>query len=256
MKIQSYLTLLLVISVLSACVQTDTPEPEQAAIYGFWRLQSGVFIFPQNDEVEFNPLAYLLLQEDSNMDGFTSRNQISGDFTFDEAGEFALNLQRTTFASDSPWSALFVEKVAAVDRYELEDNELILTDSETEQRLTFLNINEETCQTVTNDRERFLNATSDEFDLKDVKLVNGCLEVYIAYGGGCEAVALGLIGGEDYAESLPPQLSVRLVLDDDDNCEALVQERFYFDLTEFQYDGLDDLILNLEDWKDQIRVVY
>jgi len=247
MKIYYFLSLSL---LFTACVQQNV-EPEVEDIYGLWRYQSGI---PFQLEVEENPLAYLNLQEEDTLSGFSSRNILAGNFEYDASGKIQLNALAVTKVADTPWSIAFQDKLYAVNQYELQNNQLIMTDQDTEEPLIFLNISDDTCQPVENNSSRFKNKKSDEFDLIDINVLGTCLEARIGYGGGCGGMKIELVGGGDYAESLPPQLSVRLIMDDDDNCEALVRENVYFDLSALQYDDYEELLLNVEGWENAMLV--
>ncbi|MEN0046066.1 MAG: META domain-containing protein [Bacteroidota bacterium] len=245
-----YCLVLFLLSV--ACVQQNV-EPEAEDIYGLWRYQSGI---PFQLETEENPLAYLNLQEVDTLSGFSSRNILSGSFDHDVSGNIELNALAITKVADTPWSIAFQEKLDAVTRYELQDNQLILTDQETDESLIFLSITENTCQSAENNASRFKNRKSDEFDLVDINVLGTCLEARIVYGGGCGGMKIELVGSGGYDESLPPQLSVRLIMDDNDNCEALVRENVYFDLSDLQYEGAEELLLNIEGWEHAVLVQF
>ena len=73
MRIYYFLSLSL---LFTACVQQNL-EPEVEDIHGLWRYQSGI---PFQLEVEENPLAYLNLQEEDTLSGFSSRNILAGSF--------------------------------------------------------------------------------------------------------------------------------------------------------------------------------
>jgi len=249
MKIYYFLSLLLLVT---ACIQQDI-EPVTEDIYGLWRYQSGI---PFQLEVEENPLAYLDLQEGDTLSGFTSRNLLLGNFEYDASGNIQLNALAVTKVADTPWSIAFQDRLSTVDRYELQENQLIMTDSETDEPLVLLKISDDTCQPSVNNSNRFRNEKSDEFELIDVNLLGTCLEAYIGYGGGCGGMKIELVGGCDYAESLPPQLSVRLIMDDDDDCEAYVRENVYFDLSALQYDDYEELVLNIEGRETSVLVRY
>ncbi len=251
----SKLALLLLLSSVFAC-EKDQVGLTQENLFGFWRYQSGINLQVFDNQSDLFPIAHLELLENLTMNGFTSRNTFNGTYTYNDSGNIQLNIQAMTRVADTPWSAEFTNMLEAVRTYRIEENQLILTDPESGNEYTFLKINDNTCRPVINDREAYANAQTDPYDLLEINTFDTCLEVLIGYGGGCRGIEIELIGAEDYAESEPPQLGVKIVVDDDDMCEAYIREYFYFDLTELQYEDSDQLILNIDSWKDQIIINY
>ncbi|MEM1325304.1 MAG: hypothetical protein AAGI23_05085 [Bacteroidota bacterium] len=259
MKIHFLLTIIL-FSLFSLSCETEVspPEPQTETledISGLWRLQSGIFV--PDEEVPINPLAYLIFDAEENvLSGFSSRNELDGKFSITNSSDINIELENVTDASEDAWSALFMELVPQAEQFELTGDTLLLSRAGFSAPLEFLRLSDSTCVRAKNDEETYDRASSDDFFLKDIQLIDQCLEVLIAYGGGCGDVDLRLVGSNAYAESLPPQLGVRLVFEDNDQCEALVQRRFYFDVTDLQYPGLDELILKLRNWDGDILVNY
>lgn len=255
MQVQHFLFLFLVGALAFSCEKNQAePLNDPEDIYGFWRYESGV----DDNESPLFPLAYLQLNEDSTMSGYTSRNYFNGTFTYESDGRFSLDIEAMTRVADTPWSGAFTEIIRHVSKYRLEDddNTLILTDTETGDELTFIRLSENTCRPVINDNDAYQNAQTDPFDLLQVNVLGDCLEVLIGYGGGCQGIGVEMIGYEFYKESNPPQLDVKIVVEDNDDCEAYVQEYFYFDITDLQYDGLDKLYLDIKNWKDLVLIEY
>lgn len=87
------------------------------------------------------------------------------------------------------------------------------------------------CQSTVIDKEQYLGAESDPFDLEAVQLTkDGCLKITLSYGGGCGEVSASLVDNGDIFESDPTQRNLRLIFVDNDNCEALKKSNFYFDI--------------------------
>ncbi len=252
---RTLLSLFLILSLAFSC-EKNQAEPKEESIFGLWRYQSGVNLQVFDNASDLFPLAHLELREDETMGGFTSRNLFHGTFTYDADSNIQLNVIGMTRVADTPWSAEFTKMLEAVSQYRLEAEQLILIDAETGDEYTFLKMSEDTCQPVINDRSAFNTLESDEFDLLEVNVLDNCLELLIGYGGGCKGIGVAVIGGEDYAESEPPQLAMKVVVEDNDHCEAYIREYFYFDLTDLQYPGSDELILNIKDWDSEVRVRY
>lgn len=233
--------------LLTGCHLDDAPV-RSTDIFGFWRYQSGVEVEMENVEPGIIPLAYVVLKEDGTMSGMTSRNILGGTFRYDENGLIKLDFNPLTRVYDTPWSTTFQNMLNSVDRYRLEDDRLWLRNTETDEELAFIRLSAETCIPTFNDRQLYEEAESDPFTFKEVVIAGSCLEITIEYGGGCgEAEAL-LIGSGQYLYSLPPQLHIRLILEDDDHCEALVRKTFYFNLNTILPASEESIILHLQDW--------
>jgi heat shock protein HslJ len=244
------------VTFITACDKNTIADQQDTSLPGFWRYQSGVPFDLWNPLDGENPIAFIKLDEVDGVSGNTSRNVFEGKYTADEAGAFGIEILSMTLGPDTEWSGHFTDMLSSVDQYTIEANELTLIKSENNADYIFIKLNDETCVPVENNRDRFQNAQTDEFRLVEVNVFETCLEVRIEYGGGCKGIDVEMVGSGDYAESLPPQLAVRFIVDDDDHCEALVHENFYFDLTALQYDGLDELLLNIEGMNDLVLVRY
>lgn len=247
------------LAIMTSCEQeaselsTDNFSVE---LEGFWRLQSGILL-ENNDPIteNINPLAYLIFEPDNEVRGNSSRNQLQGTYIA-EAESINLELSNLTEVAETEWSEQFLRKTQASTSYQLSGDSLLLRAPGRTLDLLFFRLSDSTCVDAITDSNRFSEARSDEFDLLDVKLIDQCLEVYVGYGGGCKAVNMELVSSEAYGESLPPQLDVRLIFEDDDFCEAYLKRRFYFDLTPLQAVGSDALSLSLEGWDERILVQY
>lgn len=249
------LSLFLILALALSC-EKNQAEPKEESLFGLWRYQTGVDLQVFDNASDLFPLAYLEFKEDGMMNGHTSRNIFDGTFTYDQQGSIQLTIIGMTRVADTPWSAEFTQMLHKVSQYRLDREQLILIDTESGKEYTFLRMSEETCRPVINDRTAFNAAKSDDFDLLEVNVLDQCLELLIGYGGGCKGIGVAVIGGGDYAESEPPQLAVKIIVEDNDNCEAYIREYFYFDVTDLKYEGSDALILNIEGWSEQVRVSY
>lgn len=104
--------------------------------------------------------------------------------------------------------------------------------------------------------ELFQEAPNDAFRFSNAQIDGDCLELIIQYGGGCGDVELKLIGAEEVAESFPPQRAIRLSLEDNDFCEALVTDTLRYDLKLARVFGVNEVFLNLEGWNEPILYTY
>lgn len=106
------------------------------------------------------------------------------------------------------------------------------------------------------DSNVYREAESDDFYLEEAEITGDSLRVLIRYGGGCGGVKLRLAGMEETLNSDPPQRKIRLLLEDNDPCEALVAETFYFKLSVFQTAGSSRIGLFLSDWDGSLPYEY
>jgi len=102
----------------------------------------------------------------------------------------------------------------------------------------------------------FLNAPNDEFEIIAASISDNNLNLTIFYGGGCGNIYYDLVTGNDYLETIPIQKNIRLAFDDKDNCEAGIELELSFDLTQIQVSNTDRIIINLDNWEDQIEYNY
>lgn len=118
-------------------------------------------------------------------------------------------------------------------------------------------INPDGCQLTIRDSDRFQNDESDDFELLEASLDEDCLLITVRYGGGCGGADFNLIAIEGETFSLPPQIPMRLILDDNDNCEALITEELQFDVRPLQGEAGTGLhMLDLEGLDEMIEYSY
>lgn len=111
-------------------------------------------------------------------------------------------------------------------------------------------------QEIIPDSELYHNGPDDEFEFISAEIVNNCLLTTVEYSGGCGGAVFELYDAEQLLESYPPQKRIRLSLQDDDPCEALVREDLSFDLSPINEVGYNTIILNLQGWSDKLTYEY
>jgi hypothetical protein len=73
-----------------------------------------------------------------------------------------------------------------------------------------------------------------------------CIEMKVSYSGGCAEHRFELVWDGNWAESMPPQVSLRLVHhNNNDHCRAIKSEKLTFDIKPLRYSGVGQVILNL-----------
>ena len=73
----------------------------------------------------------------------------------------------------------------------------------------------------------------DPFDVDSMTIDGDCLNVFVHYGGGCGEANFELYYTQIVAQSMPPQTSLQLSFEDNDNCRSIVSRRLFFDLEPF-----------------------
>lgn len=104
----------------------------------------------------------------------------------------------------------------------------------------------EKCTNVISDLNQFNYSQSDSFELVGLNFENKCLKVKIRYGGGCKEVSAKLIDSGNVFESNPVQRNLKIVFTDNDECEALIEKNFYFNLDNLQVENEKKILLNFQ----------
>lgn len=113
------------------------------------------------------------------------------------------------------------------------------------------------CRAIVKDAALY-NSDSQEKDdavIKEAKVVDNCLELTVAYGGGCVEQEPDLVWNGGLSKSLPPIANLKLHFHKEDNCEALVTKTYAFDLLSFYTaTGYNEIRLNIIGVKDEVVV--
>lgn len=113
------------------------------------------------------------------------------------------------------------------------------------------------CDQITKvDNNRYKNTQSEDFSVRSLNITGDCLEVQIE-SSGCsgDTWKVDLIDAGRVAESYPEQRDVKLLLDNEELCDAIVIKTYSFDLRPVRT-GNNVVLLNLELWGEQIRYEY
>ena len=65
-----------------------------------------------------------------------------------------------------------------------------------------------------------------------------------------------LIDSGAVMESAPPQRNIRMVLDNQELCQAVIRKETSFDISSLQVEGTDKVILHLENFEEDILYEY
>lgn len=111
------------------------------------------------------------------------------------------------------------------------------------------------CQSITINNSLFLDASGDEFTFEYIGLSGDCLEATIRYSGGCGNITASLVAGAK-SESNPTHITLRLLLKDNDPCEASVVDKVSFDLKKIRDLSYNEMTINIIGWPDAVIYKY
>lgn len=111
------------------------------------------------------------------------------------------------------------------------------------------------CETVTL-VEDLGSLKTDDFAIDSVAIKDNCLHVWVMYGGGCGGADFKMYQSKLVMQSYPPQLTMKLTLDDKDFCKALIGKELSYDLSTARIENKGSVILRLEGFKQSIRYDY
>ncbi len=93
---------------------------------------------------------------------------------------------------------------------------------------------------------------SDAIGINNVTVTGNKMSISVKYNGGCQKHVFQLIGHKMISKSLPPQRSIKLYHDDNnDDCRELIEEILIFDISEFAI-GDGEVSLHLESYDEPI----
>ena len=95
-----------------------------------------------------------------------------------------------------------------------------------------------------------------EYTILSAEIVNDCLEMMIS-SSGCdgERWVATLYDSGDIAESFPAQRSLRLDLENDEECDAVITKSYKFDITPLQTEE-PKFILNIDGFDEALLYEY
>ena len=104
--------------------------------------------------------------------------------------------------------------------------------------------------------EQYQNAPSDQLEINSLEINGNCLKINFS-SGGCDGNTweLKLVDSEDILESNPPQRNLRLLLKNDEICQAYLTKELTFDISNLQIDG-NEVQLNMTNSQQNILYEY
>ncbi|MEM1336990.1 MAG: hypothetical protein AAF634_03985 [Bacteroidota bacterium] len=98
---------------------------------------------------------------------------------------------------------------------------------------------------------RFASTDPSNYTIESARVNGDCLEVQLQ-SGGCDGAewSARLYASNGVNESLPPQRSIIIALENTEPCDAIVSRTFTFELTPLAPSGEISVILRLEGWEE------
>ena len=105
-------------------------------------------------------------------------------------------------------------------------------------------------------QQRFRNAPSDELTINSLEIEGDCLVInFSASGCDGESWRLELIDSGGINDSAPPQRELRLILKNEELCEAFITREISFNIAGLQVNG-GSVWLNLSNSNEEILYEY
>ncbi|WP_299714358.1 hypothetical protein [uncultured Tenacibaculum sp.] len=107
------------------------------------------------------------------------------------------------------------------------------------------------------DNTRYENTSSDNYTITDVSIENNILTINIS-SSGCsgDLWIINLIDSGEVSESFPPKRNLRLELINNEACLAVFSREIQFNLTELRVTDANQILLQLENWDQEINYNY
>jgi len=101
------------------------------------------------------------------------------------------------------------------------------------------------------------NAATNPYTITNAFVNEDCL-VFNVSASGCDGSTwtMQLMDSENVIESDPPQRAVKLFLVNNEACLAVVSQLESFDLSALQIEGVNEIIINIDDYPDPVTYIY
>jgi hypothetical protein len=106
------------------------------------------------------------------------------------------------------------------------------------------------------DKNLFDSAPNSPLSIKNIEIVDDCLSIDF-YASGCNGNSwkIKLIDSEAILKSNPPQRNLRLSLENNELCDAIINKKISFDISKLRLTG-SEVILNIANSGQQIKYKY
>lgn len=110
---------------------------------------------------------------------------------------------------------------------------------------------------VSIDKRRYDNIDSDDFEIVTFSILEDCMKITIRTGA-CDGSnwVVDLVDSEGIDDSSPEQRYLKIDFSNPEQCEALIEKEFTFDVFQLRIGDTGELILNVEGAVLGIRYIY
>lgn len=106
------------------------------------------------------------------------------------------------------------------------------------------------------DKNLFDSAPNSSVNITKIEIIGDCISIDFN-AGGCNGNSwkVKLIDSEAILKSNPPQRNLRLSLENNELCEAIIYKKISFDISKLRLTG-SEVILNIVNSEHQIKYIY
>ena len=106
------------------------------------------------------------------------------------------------------------------------------------------------------DKNLFDSAPNSSLNITKIEIIGDCLSIdFNASGCNGNSWKVKLIDSEAILKSNPPQRNLRLSLENNELCEAIIHKKISFDISKLRLTG-SEVILNIVNSEHQIKYIY
>lgn len=106
------------------------------------------------------------------------------------------------------------------------------------------------------DKNLFDSAPNSSMNITKIEIIGDCLSIdFNASGCNGNSWKVKLIDSEAILKSNPPQRNLRLSLENNELCEAIIYKKISFDISKLRLTG-SEVILNIVNSEHQIKYIY
>tara|TARA_R110002050_G_scaffold20348_1_gene57710 strand:- start:108826 stop:109254 length:429 start_codon:yes stop_codon:yes gene_type:complete len=118
-------------------------------------------------------------------------------------------------------------------------------------------LNTDSCKdTIIINSPKYSSTVTDDFEISKAYIKGDCLKINVAVGGGCGTIDFTLLAREEVIETLPVQREIRLVVDDNDTCEMLINKELSYDISGLKIAPHGSINILLEGYEKPITYTY
>lgn len=109
---------------------------------------------------------------------------------------------------------------------------------------------------ITIDKDLYNSASNSPLSITKIEIIDDCLSIdFNASGCNGNSWKVKLIDSEAILKSNPPQRNLRLSLENNEMCEAIIHKKISYDISKLRLSG-SEVILNIINSGHQIRYKY